>query len=78
MLRHLVASHGKTKNNVEFRRNLCLAGFASRLSLLVPIFVLWAWGLSAIITVNPPAVGFLLCFVGTSYAIGWFGFNHWR
>lgn len=52
MLRHLLATHGKSERNAAFRRNLCLAAFATRLSLLVPVFALWAWGLAAIITVS--------------------------
>lgn len=28
--------------------------------------------------VNPPAVGFLFCFVGTSWVVGWYGHNHWK
>lgn len=52
VLRHLLASHGKSEKNAIFRRNLCLAAFATRLSLLVPLVMLWAWGLATIITVS--------------------------
>lgn len=59
VLRHLLASHGKTERNISFRRSLFFSAFASRLSLLVPVFVLWQWGLSAIVSVSdhPPEKG---------------------
>lgn len=52
MLRHLLATHGKSERNAIFRRNLCLAAFATRLSLLLPLFALWGWGLANIVTVS--------------------------
>lgn len=52
VLRHLLAAHGKSERNAVFRRNLCFAAFATRLSLLVPLVVLWAWGLATITTVS--------------------------
>lgn len=52
VLRHLLATHGKSERNAVFRRNLCLAAFATRLSLLVPVFALWSWGLVNIVTVS--------------------------
>ncbi|CAM9325405.1 unnamed protein product, partial [Ectocarpus sp. 12 AP-2014] len=78
VLRHLLATHGKSEKNAIFRRNLCLAAFSTRLSLLVPVVALWAWGLAMVITVNPPAVGFLFCFIGTSLIMGWYGYNYWK
>lgn len=52
VLQHLLASHGKSPKNIAFRRALCLAAFATRLSLLVPVFMLWAWGLATVASVS--------------------------
>lgn len=41
-----------------------------------PISKLWC--VPAVTQVNPPAVGFFLLFVGTSWVIGWFAINYWR
>lgn len=52
VLSHLLSSFGKSPKNISFRRSLCLAALAARLSLLLPVFALWAMGLAMVSSVS--------------------------
>lgn len=78
LLMSLFVSYNETKHNIEYRRNLYWATLATKLSLLFPLVILWLWGIVAITTVNPPAVGYGILLVGSMLLFGLYGFKLWQ
>jgi hypothetical protein len=74
----LMLSYHESKNNIEFRRALYFAALSVRGLCLTPLVILWAWGVVAMHTVNPPAVGWALLTLGTSAILGLFGLSLWK
>ena len=77
VLSTLFSNYMLTENNVEFRRHLFYATICVRVAMMTPFLILWAWGMAAAATVNPPAVGFAIMFVGTASLLVWYGFKLW-
>ncbi|KDO29157.1 hypothetical protein SPRG_05401 [Saprolegnia parasitica CBS 223.65] len=63
--------------NATFRRHLYYAQIAVNVCVASPFVVLWTWGFTAISTVQPPAVGFFLIFIGSGVLIGYYGLRKW-
>ncbi|CAK4571432.1 unnamed protein product [Aphanomyces euteiches] len=74
----LFLCYDRSPANVDFRRNLFYATWAVRVCLASPFFVLITWGATAISTVQPPAVGFFLLFVGSGSLVGHYACLKWR
>jgi hypothetical protein len=66
-----------SKHNIECRRHLFYATIAVNVCVASPFFVLVTWGITAISTVKPPAVGFFLVFVGSGTLVGIYGVSKW-
>ena len=78
VLARLFANDMLTENNVEFRRHLYWAAWCVRLAMCTPFVILWSWGISCAVSVNPPAVGFGILFVGTGIFALTYGITLWR
>lgn len=70
----LFLCYNESPGNVEFRRNLFYATCAIYMTMAMPLLFLAAWGVTAILLVTPPALGFGILFLGvgvlaTAYAV---------
>ncbi|KAF0687209.1 Aste57867_21065 [Aphanomyces stellatus] len=74
----LFLCYDQTPHNMDFRRHLYYATLAVNVSVMAPFFVLLTWGATAVTTVQPPAVGFFLIFVGSGTLVGLFATIKWR
>ena len=78
LLVSLFVSYNESKHNIEFRRHLYYATLATKMSIFFPLVILWLWGVVAITTVNPPAVGWGILLVGSMLIFGLYGFTLWK
>ncbi|TYZ68723.1 hypothetical protein PybrP1_001158, partial [[Pythium] brassicae (nom. inval.)] len=78
----LFMCYNESPGNIEFRRNLFYATCAIYMTMAMPLLFLTSWGVTTILLVTPPALGFGLLFLGigalcTAYAaarwvkLGW-------
>ena len=77
VLSQLFEGYMLTENNVEFRRNLFWAQVCMKVSMSIPLVILWAWGLATAAGANPPALGFAILFIGTAALLVWYGMKLW-
>ncbi|OQR84703.1 hypothetical protein ACHHYP_13038 [Achlya hypogyna] len=73
----LFLCYNESSDNVEFRRHLFYAQIAVNVCVASPVVILITWGVTAISTVQPPAVGFFLIFIGIGGLVGWYALRKW-
>jgi hypothetical protein len=78
VLEALFVCAGQTESNVQLRSNIYFATLATKISLSLPLITLWAWGFATSLSVNPPAVGAMLLFLGTAFTLGGLAYRGWK
>ncbi|OQR80645.1 hypothetical protein THRCLA_23445, partial [Thraustotheca clavata] len=73
----LFLCYNDSKDNIEFRRHLYYSQIAVNVCVASPFFILLTWGITSVSTVQPPAVGFFLIYIGSGLMIGWYGLRKW-
>ncbi|KAF1320507.1 Calpain-like cysteine protease c2, partial [Globisporangium splendens] len=67
----------ESPQNLESRRNLFYATLAFSAIFVSPVLILIAWGVTSILLVTPPAVGFALIFLGIGALCTVYGLVRW-
>lgn len=78
VLNALFVCYNDSDKNIDFRRNLFYAKLAVKICVGLPIFVLFAWGVSIVTTVAPPTVGIFLVFIGLGTITCLYAIVRWR
>ena len=74
---HLRQNDPKDPTNLQFRRNLFYAEWVVYIIVSLPFLILVIFGITCAAIVKPPALGFALVFVGSSFFLMWLGFRKW-
>ncbi|RHY26440.1 hypothetical protein DYB32_008164 [Aphanomyces invadans] len=74
----LFLCYDKTPHNMDFRRHMYYATMAVNTCVLAPFCIVITWGATAVSTVQPPAVGFFLIFIGCGGLVGVYACVKWQ
>ena len=74
---HMRQNDEKDPTNLQFRRHLFYAEWIVYIIVSLPFLILVIFGVTCAAIVRPPALGFSLVFVGTSFFLMWLGFRKW-
>ena len=74
---HMTQNDASDPTNLEFRRNLFYAEWIVYIIVSLPFLILVIFGVTCAAIVKPPALGFSLVFVGSSFFLMWLGFRKW-
>ena len=74
----LFMSYGQTPCNIEFRSRLFHATNAVYMLMMIPPWLLIAWGTVVSNEMQPPALGYAVMFLGNAALFLWYGFRLWE
>lgn len=68
----------KSKNNIDFRRNIYYAEAAVYVVVLIPVAILLSFGLNCALQVEPLSMGFAILFIGAGSILTFVALFLWR
>ena len=78
VLQTLFSSYHETPSNAEFRAHLYHAWNIIQFLIILPVFLILSWGFSCAVSIQPPALGYGVAFIGSSGIVFWFAFQLWE